>query len=77
MPIFLFLLLVFSTFIATGQSYSESPQQALNQYVAFLNQSVNEVTQRLQQIQTYHDDMRTYQTGHGPLRLSPSGTLEE
>ncbi|MVM34905.1 VWA domain-containing protein [Spirosoma sp. HMF4905] len=74
----LFLLLLFAAFFATGQSLRETPQQALNQYVAFLNQSVDEVSDRLQRIQAYYADMGTYQSrGRSLLRLSPSGTLEE
>ena len=73
----LFLLLIVSSVFATGQALSETPQQALNQYVAFLNQSVDEVTQRLQLIQTYYAEMSEYKAGRSPLRMSPSGTLEE
>ncbi|GAB4047729.1 vWA domain-containing protein [Spirosoma litoris] len=72
----LFLLLCFSAYFATGQAMHETPQQALNQYVAFLNQSVNEVSDRQQRIQAYYTDMGVHQLQHR-LRLSPSGTLEE
>ncbi|QMW04134.1 vWA domain-containing protein [Spirosoma foliorum] len=72
----LFLLLCFFAYFATGQAMHETPQQALNQYVAFLNQSVNEVSDRQQRIQAYYADMGVHQLQHR-LRLSPSGTLEE
>ncbi|UFH53670.1 VWA domain-containing protein [Spirosoma sp. KNUC1025] len=77
MQTYLFLVLFMSGYFTTGRALSETPQQALNQYVSFLNQSVDEVTVRLQQIQTYYADMGSYQqSSRAPLRLSPSGTLE-
>ncbi|WP_332368164.1 hypothetical protein [Spirosoma telluris] len=78
MHTYLFLFLLFSAFFATGQALRETPQQALNQYVAFLNQSVDEVSDRFQRVQVYYTDMVAYQSnGRSPLRLSPSGMLEE
>ncbi|WP_080059998.1 VWA domain-containing protein [Spirosoma aerolatum] len=75
MQTYICLFLLFSAAFATGQSLRETPQQALNQYVAFLNQSVDEVADRFQRIQGYHASMVANQS-HGFPRMSPSGTLE-
>ena len=76
--IFFCLLLLSSAYFATGQSLRETPQQALNQYVAFLNQSTDDVAARFQQIQAYYADIKSYQSQtRFPARLSSSGTLEE
>jgi Mg-chelatase subunit ChlD len=78
MQTFLFLFLIFSAYYASGQSLSETPQQALNHYVAFLNQSVNEVTQRFEPVRTYYGDIHARAaTGNRAVHLAPSGTLEE
>ncbi|QDK78782.1 VWA domain-containing protein [Spirosoma sp. KCTC 42546] len=77
---YLCLFLICFAYFASGQALRETPQQALNQYVAFLNQSVDEVSDRFQRVQAYYTDMSAYQArGHSqlPLRLSPSGMLED
>ncbi|GAB4025009.1 VWA domain-containing protein [Spirosoma gilvum] len=78
MQTYLCLFLIFSAAFASGQALRETPQQALNQYVAFLNQSVDEVTDRFQRIQGYHASMVANQS-HTQFfpRMSPSGILEE
>lgn len=70
------LLLVVSTF-ATVYAQSETPQQSLNQYVAFLSQSAEVLTRRFQMVQTYQDEAIQYRDKHGSgLSLSSSGPLE-
>ncbi|GAB3998360.1 hypothetical protein GCM10028807_45840 [Spirosoma daeguense] len=75
MQTFLCLFLVFSAFFAAGKSLSETPQQALNHYVAFLNQSVDEVANRLPPVQSYYETIHSHSSF--TRQLSPSGTLEE
>ncbi|WP_460995265.1 VWA domain-containing protein [Spirosoma harenae] len=70
--------LIFSAFFATGQSLRDTPQQALNRYVAFLNQSVDEVSDRFQTIQVYHEAIGSYRPqGLFPIRITPSRNVEE
>lgn len=70
------LLLVMSTF-ATVYAQPETPQQSLNQYVAFLNKSVEVLTRRFQMVQTYQDNVTQYHDKHGSaLGLPSSGPLE-
>ncbi|MBC7572259.1 MAG: VWA domain-containing protein [Spirosoma sp.] len=74
--LFLCLLLVISTF-ATVYAQPETPQQSLNQYVAFLNQSVEVLTRRFQMVQTYQSEVTQSRDKHGStLRLPSSGPLE-
>ncbi|WP_020595625.1 vWA domain-containing protein [Spirosoma panaciterrae] len=76
MQTYLCLFLLFSAAFASGQALRETPQQALNQYVAFLNQSVDEVADRFQRIQGYYASISSNHS-HGFPRMSPSGTLED
>lgn len=70
------LLLVISTF-ATVYAQPETPQQSLNQYVAFLNQSVEVLTHRFQMVQTYQNEVTQYREKHGSvLDLPSSGPVE-
>ena len=77
MQLFFCLFLVFSAVFVTGQSLRETPQQALNQYVAFLNQSTDEVASRSQQIQTYYTSINTHQSHAGIFPQLPSSRLLE
>ncbi|MFD2937034.1 VWA domain-containing protein [Spirosoma flavum] len=78
MQTFFCFFLLFSAVFITGGSPRETPQQALNQYIAFLNQSTDEVASRFQQIQTYYTSTSAYQShiGNQP-NLPSSGLLEE
>ena len=70
------LLLVVSTF-ATVYAQPETPQQSLNQYVAFLSQSAEVLTGRFQMVQTYQNEVIQYRDKHGSaLSLPSSGPLE-
>ena len=73
----LFYLLIFASAVATGYAQVETPQQSLNQYVVFLNQSVGVLIQRFQMMQAYQADVAQYpkQADH-LLRLPSSGPLE-
>ncbi|CCH57068.1 putative protein yfbK [Fibrisoma limi BUZ 3] len=71
-------LLIFSSVWATAHSLQETPQQSLNQYVAFLNQSTDEVINRFRMIQTYVEQVERYREKPTfQLRLPSSGPLEE
>ncbi|RIV22445.1 VWA domain-containing protein [Fibrisoma montanum] len=71
-------LLIFSSVWATAHSLQETPQQSLNQYVAFLNQSTDEVTNRFRMIQTYVEQVERYREKPTfQLRLPSSGPLED
>ncbi|QIP12467.1 VWA domain-containing protein [Spirosoma aureum] len=71
-------LLILSAAFTAGHSVQNTPQQSLNEYVAFLNQSVDEVMNRFQLIQTYYADMKQYRNNpRQSLRLPSSGPLEE
>ena len=71
------LLLFFSTF-AVAYSPPESPQQSLNQYVAFLNKSVDVLTRRFQMVQAYQADVNRYrQKPDFELTLPSSGPLAD
>ncbi len=70
------LLLVVSTF-ATVYAQPETPSQSLNQYVSFLNKSVEVLTRRFQMVQTYQTDVTQYlKKPDFALRLPSSGPLE-
>lgn len=78
MQMFLCCLLMASSALAAARSLRETPQQSLNQYVAFMNQSVDEMTGRFQRLQAYYADTRLYQQKTDfLLRLPSSGPLEE
>ena len=78
MPTLLCCLLMISSMFVTARSLPETPQQSLNQYVAFLNQSVDEVTNRFQMLQNYQADVTRYRKKPDfLLRLPSSGPLEE
>ncbi|WP_128546653.1 vWA domain-containing protein [Larkinella soli] len=78
MNAFLCLLLVFSSVYAAGHTLRESPQQALNHYVAFLNQSSKEVAGRFRMMQAYYPAAVRHRTDdRDGLRLESSGPLEE
>ncbi|QHV97195.1 VWA domain-containing protein [Spirosoma endbachense] len=71
-------LLILSATFTAGHSVQNTPQQSLNDYVAFLNQSVDEVMNRFQLIQTYYADVKQYRNNpRQSLRLPSSGPLEE
>jgi Ca-activated chloride channel family protein len=71
-------LLILSATFTAGHSVQNTPQQSLNEYVAFLNQSVDEVMNRFQLIQTYYADVKQYRNNpRQSLRLPSSGPLEE
>ncbi len=70
------LLLFISTF-ATVYAQPETPQQSLNQYVAFLNKSAEVLTRRFQMVQAYQDNVAQYRDKHGStLDIPSSGLLE-
>jgi Mg-chelatase subunit ChlD len=71
------LLLASSVFVAAN-SLQESPQESLNQYVAFMNQSVDELLSRFHMLQTYQNEVKQYKKRSDYLlRLPSSGPLEE
>ncbi|GAB4022806.1 VWA domain-containing protein [Spirosoma koreense] len=75
--LFLGLAPLFASGYYFRETVRETPQQALNQYVAFLNHSVDDVTRRFHQLQTYQADRRSYPARPGSaLTLSSSGPLE-
>ena len=77
MQTFFFCLLMIPPVWATAHSLPETPQQSLNQYVAFLNQSVDEVTRRFQMLQAYQAEVAHYQQrSTSLLKLPSSGPLE-
>ena len=66
-----------SAFVAT-QAQQETPQQSLNQYVAFLNGSVDVLMSRFQMLQTYQAEVERYRKRpDSGLRLPSSGPLED
>ncbi|WP_460982361.1 vWA domain-containing protein [Spirosoma fluminis] len=66
-----------SVFVATN-SLQESPQESLNHYVAFMNQSVDELLSRFRMLQTYQNEVKQYKKRSDyRLRLPSSGPLEE
>ncbi|SFD68466.1 VWA domain-containing protein [Spirosoma endophyticum] len=74
----LWLFLALSSVFVAGHQFQETPQQSLNRYVDFLNQSVTEVASRFQQIRAYHANIGSYIPNKNfPIALSPSGLLEE
>ncbi len=71
------VLLCFAV-VGTAFSPPESPQQALNQYVAFLNQAVDEFINRFQRLQAYQADVTRYRKkADSRLQLASSGPLED
>lgn len=78
MPLFLCCLLVFAYGYAAASPAQQLPQQSLNVYMSFLNQSVDVVTNHVQLIQTYYVDASYYrQHPDVRLKLPSSGPLEE
>ena len=76
------LFLVFAYGWAAGQPVRETPQQSLNRYVAFLNQSADELAGRFQMVQTYYTaayiaPSPSHQASPLLLRLPSSGPLNE
>ncbi|MFC5408249.1 VWA domain-containing protein [Larkinella bovis] len=66
--------------VAYSSAYSQRnpPPQALNQYVAFLNQSADVVFDRMQMLQSYQQSTRPFRANPNTLlRLPSSGPLEE
>ncbi|MPR37087.1 vWA domain-containing protein [Salmonirosea aquatica] len=73
-----FCLLFFIAACGTTPAQTASPQQSLNQYVAFLNQSVEEVIRRFDMVRAYQEDVTRYRNKPDfLLRLASSGPLEE
>lgn len=77
-----FLFLIFASGWAAGQPVREIPQQSLNRYVAFLNQSADELAGRFQLIQGYYAaayvaPSQPHQTSTLLLRLPSSGPLND
>ncbi|WP_421825519.1 vWA domain-containing protein [Larkinella sp.] len=74
----LFLALLAFGAYSSYNPEEKPPQQALNQYVAFLNQSVDVVFDRMQVLQSYYAATKQFRTRSGTLiRLSSSGPLED
>ncbi|RYF63232.1 MAG: hypothetical protein EOO39_28925, partial [Cytophagaceae bacterium] len=71
------LLLLLMSVWGAASAQQETPQQSLNQYVAFLNQSVDMLTRRFQMLQTYQADVARYRKKPDLIRLASSGPLEE
>ncbi|GAB3921723.1 vWA domain-containing protein [Larkinella terrae] len=73
-----FLVLLFVAAYSSAYSQQEPPQQSLNHYVAFLNQSAEVVFDRFQILQSYYAATQQYRTNSSVLlRLPSSGPLEE
>ncbi|QMW00355.1 hypothetical protein [Spirosoma foliorum] len=76
----LFLVLAYGW--AAGQPVRETPQQSLNRYVTFLNQSADELTGRFQMVQAYYTAAyaatdKLHSTGTLQLHLPSSGPLND
>ncbi|RRB06895.1 vWA domain-containing protein [Larkinella rosea] len=72
------LAILFVAAYSSAYSQQEPPQQSLNQYVAFLNQSVDVVFDRFQVLQSYYASTRQFRSNATVLlRLPSSGPLEE
>ena len=70
-------LLILVSVTAPAQSTRQTPPPALNQYVAFLNQSVDAVSSRFNQLRTYQEDATRYRKSPGfTIRMPSSGPLE-
>lgn len=74
--------LVFAYGWAAGQPVRETPQQSLNRYVVFLNQSANELAGRFRMIQAYYTaayvvPAQAHRANSGPLQLPSSGPLSD
>lgn len=75
---FVLCLLLFTSTVATAYAQPETPRQSLNQYVAFLNQSVGEITSRFQMVRAYQSEVNQYRNKPGlGLNLPSSGPLTE
>ncbi|GAB3794886.1 hypothetical protein GCM10028819_09950 [Spirosoma humi] len=77
-----FLFLVFASGWAASQPVRETPQQSLNRYVTFLNQSADELTGRFQMLQGYYAAAyavtnKSHQVAPLQLRLPSSGPLND
>ncbi len=78
MQLSLCCLFFFASAIVAAQAQPETPQQSLNQYVAFLNGSVDALLSRFQGLQTYQNEVAQYRKRpDSGLRLPSSGPLEE
>jgi Ca-activated chloride channel family protein len=78
MPTSLFLALLIVGAYGYYNTDEKPPQQSLNQYVAFLNQSVDVVFDRMQMLQTYDAATQQFRKNSTVLlRLPSSGPLEE
>lgn len=77
MPLRLLFLIVFVSVAGMAHAQPETPLQALNQYVTFLNQSVDVLTTRFQMMRAYQADVAQYRKKPEVLRLASSGPLEE
>ncbi|HEX9958482.1 MAG TPA: VWA domain-containing protein [Fibrella sp.] len=78
MQLTLCFLLIFASGYSIAQARQETPQQSLNQYVAFLNQAVDVLTGRFKMLQSYQADIQQYRKKPDTqLRLPSSGPLEE
>ncbi|MEZ0540084.1 hypothetical protein [Fibrella arboris] len=69
-------LLVLSLLASPMLAQQTSLQQALNEYVTFLNQAVDVTTGRFQMLQSYQADVDRYRKRAMGLRLASSGPLE-
>lgn len=75
---FLLFLLFFTTMFTNGYTQPAVPQQSLNKYVEFLNESAEILTDRFRMLSAYERDVRAYRKNNGLLlRLPSSGPLEE
>jgi len=76
------LCIIFASGWAAGQPVRETPQQSLNRYVAFLNQSADELAGRFQMVQAYYAAAYgavgpSHQATTVLLRLPTSGPLSD
>ncbi|WP_254560160.1 vWA domain-containing protein [Dyadobacter diqingensis] len=75
---FLLFLLFFTTMFTNGYTQPAVPQQSLNKYVEFLNESAEILTDRFRMLSAYERDVQAYRKNNGLLlRLPSSGPLEE
>ena len=69
---------VIASAYVSAKPAQETPQQSLNQYVAFLNGSVDELTNRFQMIQHYQVDANQYRKKPDlRLKVPSSGPLQD
>lgn len=72
------LAILFVAAYSSAYSQQEPPQQSLNQYVAFLNQSVDVVFDRFKVLQSYYAATKQFRNNSTVLlRFPSSGPLEE